>query len=88
MNAYNGKFEKLVEQLNNLTIVKKTINPKSKNNADKNKEDNENKEDDDMIDNMIDNMIDTQLNYCCFCGVNMGDECLSQYCSRQCLYNY
>jgi hypothetical protein len=25
-------------------------------------------------------------NFCCFCGINMGKECLSQYCSRQCLY--
>ena len=25
-------------------------------------------------------------NPCCFCGIDMGSDRLSQYCSRQCLY--
>ena len=25
-------------------------------------------------------------NPCCFCGIEMGPNRLSQYCSRQCLY--
>jgi hypothetical protein len=27
-------------------------------------------------------------NPCCFCGIDMGSDRLSQYCSRQCLNNH
>ena len=33
-----------------------------------------------------DNEISENSNPCCFCGIEMGPNRLSQYCSRQCLY--
>jgi hypothetical protein len=33
-----------------------------------------------------DNETSENSNPCCFCGIEMGPNRLSQYCSRQCLY--
>lgn len=33
-----------------------------------------------------DNKTSENSNPCCFCGIEMGPNRLSQYCSRQCLY--
>jgi len=33
-----------------------------------------------------DNETSENSNSCCFCGIEMGPNRLSQYCSRQCLY--
>ena len=33
-----------------------------------------------------DNETSENSNPCCFCGIEMGSNRLSQYCSRQCLY--
>ena len=34
----------------------------------------------------LDNEISVNSNPCCFCGIDMGPNRYSQYCSRQCLY--
>jgi hypothetical protein len=34
----------------------------------------------------LDDEILLNSNLCCFCGIEMGLNRLSQYCSRQCLY--
>ena len=36
----------------------------------------------------LDNETSVNLNPCCFCGIEMGPDRYSQYCSRQCLNNH
>jgi len=36
--------------------------------------------------NFSDNETSKNLNPCCFCGIEMGPDRYSQYCTRQCLY--
>jgi len=50
------------------------------------KRDNENDISSDIDFDFSDDETLENLNPCCFCGIEMGLNRLSQYCSRQCLY--
>jgi hypothetical protein len=50
------------------------------------KRDNENNVSSDSEFDFSDDETSENSNPCCFCGIEMGPNRLSQYCSRQCLY--